>query len=625
MHHKQSDLNLDEAIFDAVCDTDNRYRELPASRGAFFLIGGIAVLLISVVFGKTIFFTVVKGAFYEQRAAANVAHEIQIPAYRAIIVDRNGEVLADNKSSFSVLIDTARVARDAEYRVRIEQDLTAMLSLDPEFFVSAVSQTDFEENQWIVIKRGITNEEAIAIKGLNDDAVRVIDDSIRVYPYGAAAAHIVGYTGIGDKNKVVGKAGLEETYDLEIKGREGAYGVYQDALGTIIDEHLVREPESSESLKLSIDAELQNFFHNRLRSGLESLGRDSGVGIALDPRTGAVLSLVSLPSFDPNVFVDPLESKSRAPILLDARQPLFNRAVSGAYSPGSTIKPLVALATLRENIATPETRVYSAGKLEIPNPYYPDKPSFFLDWKAHGWVDVRSALAKSSNIYFYSVGGGLPSSVPRGELTSGGLDFHGLGIDRLKHYWELMRFGALTGIDIAHEGAGFLPDPELKEKRMGEPWRLGDTYNISIGQGDLLVTPMQLAVFTASLANGGVLYKPFLNNNLEPEIVGDYSSWTDAVRVVREGMRDAVTKPYGTAHFLNGLPISVSGKTGSAQTNNNAKTNALFIGYAPAENPEIAILILVENAREGSLNTLPIAKDVLQWYYDNRLNISDEE
>ena len=265
----------------------------------------------------------------------------------------------------------------------------------------------------------------------------------------------------------------------------------------------------------------------------------------------------------------------------------------------------------------PEKQIFSAGFIDIPNPYFPDQPSRFLDWKAHGWVDLRSALARSSNIYFYAVGGGLG-------------DVRGLGIGKLNEYWRKFGFGVKTGIDLDAENIGFLPNPEEKEARKKDIWRIGDTYNVSIGQGDLLVTPIQLINQIAGIANDGIMYQPHLMEKIampdgriaeenQPKIINDFSGMHDLIVEVRKGMADAVAKPYGTAQLLSNLPFSVGAKTGSAQIANNTRTNAFFAGYAPAENPEIAILVLIENAREGSLNAVPVGKDVLEWYYYNRL------
>ena len=240
-----------------------------------------------------------------------------------------------------------------------------------------------------------------------------------------------------------------------------------------------------------------------------------------------------------------------------------------------------------------------------------------MDWRPHGWVNLRSALARSSNVYFYTVGGGFEN-------------VKGLGINRLKEYWQRFDLDKQTGIDLEGEGVGFLPDPDEKEKRTGQIWRIGDTYNVSIGQGDLAVTPIRLLVFFSSLANSGKVLQPFLVKKIvnekgeiikenQPTEIFNYVDWQDEIKEVQKGLQDAVSKPYGTASLLYDLPYKTSAKTGSAQIANNTKTNAFFVGYGPSDHPQIAVLVLVEDAKEGSINTLPIAHDVLKWYYENRL------
>ena len=326
----------------------------------------------------------------------------------------------------------------------------------------------------------------------------------------------------------------------------------------------------------------------------------------MDPRTGEVLAYLNFPAYDNDVFNSGGRSEERQKILSDPNRPLFNRAISGLYSPGSTIKPLVGLAAVQEGVISAERTIFSPGYLDVPNPYDPEKPTRFVDWRYQGNVDLSAALAQSSNVYFYEVGGGFG-------------DIRGLGINRLREWWQRFGFGKSTGIDLFGEEEGFLPTPEWKERVSGDPWLLGDTYNVSIGQGDLLVTPIQLLNYAAALANGGVFRKPALVRGKVPEVIGDISKYEGAFLEVRRGMRETVTSPLGTAKLLDDLPIAVAAKTGSAQTKNKAEENAFFIGFAPYEEPEIAILVLVENAKEGSLNAVPIAKDVFRWYAEHRI------
>ncbi|MBI4992078.1 MAG: penicillin-binding protein 2 [Candidatus Harrisonbacteria bacterium] len=600
--------------------------ELPLSRQTFQLLGVTAVVLSGIVLLRVFYLAGERGDFYKTRADMNVEDPITIPAIRGSIHDRFGELLAGNESSYRVVLNVGLAKRDSFDLDTVLEDLSEVLEIDKAELLSAVTKADLEKSGLITLGRNLSSEQVEAIKKIKVKALEIQDDYRRNYIKGPAFSHVLGYTGLAKFNDLRGKAGLEKYYDEVLSGSDGVRLMYRDARGNILDEKLLDEPKNGAHVYTTIDAGLQEYFYNRLSEALRSLGRNAGVGIALNPQNGEVLAMVNAPSFDNNVFTRTEESKKRAALLNASFEPLFNRAVSGVYTPGSTVKPMVALAALNEQVITPQKQIYSAGFIEIPNPYFPDQPGRFLDWKAHGWVDLRSAIARSSNVYFYEVGGGLPGQ--------GSESIKGLGIDKLKEYWQKFGFGEKTGIDLDAESVGFLPDPEEKEIRTKDIWRLGDTYNVSIGQGDFQVTPIQLIAYIASFADGGKYFKPHIIKKIvksekgkedmvlrevQPELSRDFSYLGNYLKEVREGMKDTVRKPYGTAHLLADLPISVAGKTGSSQVANNTRTNAFFVAYAPADNPQIAILVLIENAKEGSLNAVPVGKDVLNWYYWNRL------
>lgn len=609
MFKRKSNAN-EELFFEESVDALTKSRldalELPLSRSTFLLVffGFSAVAL--AMAGQLFFLNGWKGEFYRNRAFLNAGKEIILPAARGIIYDRFGKPMVENADTFSVSVKASALPRIADFLGQSELELASLLH-----------NTNFEKTGSVIAARDVDPETIVKLKSWNSDDIQIVNDYRRLYLDGPAASHILGYSGPNFANEIVGKVGLEEVYDDFLKGSSGELVIYRNAVGSALDKKLISQPKNGYRLNTTIDYDLQKYFYNRLASALVSLGSPAGVGIALNPENGEVLALVSLPSFDNNLFGGAGNGKEKMRVLNSSLKPLFNRSVSGTYNPGSTIKPLVALAALKENIVDAEKEVFSAGFIEIPNPYFPDKPSRFLDWKPNGWVNLHSAIAKSSNIYFYALGGGLG-------------DIKGLGVNKLKEYWQKFGFGRKTGIDLSLENSGYLPDPESKENRTGDIWRIGDTYNVSIGQGDLLITPIQLISQIASIANQGKLFRPFLVRSVldddgrilkenQPEIILDYSDWSGQLKEVRRGMEDAVARPYGTAHLLSSLPVAIAGKTGSAQTNNNTKTNAFFVGYLPAENPKIALLVLVENAREGSLNAVPVAKDVFGWYYYNRI------
>lgn len=626
MAKKYKELNLEEAVFDDQARMkDLDYLETPLSAKVFVLVFAALILVVIIIAARLAHLNFVLGEFYEKRANMNVNKEIIIPALRGVITDRFGEVIAKNAAASSVYINTGELLKpkNIEKMDRLTNDLSNILALPAEDIKKIILKSDLEKNNFILLEPNISVEESIAVQGLNSEFIEVVSDYTRDYADGPVFAHIIGYTGLAENdNSIEGKVGLERQYDEILRGKPGVIMDYRDAKGNAFNKKIVADATPGNSLVTSIDGDLQRYFYERLILGMQSLNTKAGVGLAINPQNGEILSLISLPSFDNNVFVLRGKNNQRKNLLNDPERPLFNRAVSGAYSPGSTIKPLVALVALKEKIAVPELEIYSRGYIEIPNPYNPEEPSRFVDWKPHGWVDARSALARSSNVYFYALGGGLPRSeggIVRG-ISFGG-KFDGLGIYKLKEYWQRLGFGQKTGIDLGEEGVGFLPNPEEKEAKKSDIWRIGDTYNVSIGQGDFLVTTLQLINFAASIANGGKEYQLRLTKSEEqPKPIVDYSDWVDETKEVQLGMEDAVSKPYGTAYLLSDLPMRVAGKTGSAQVFNNTRTNAFFVGYAPADNPQIAILVLVENSREGSLNTVPIARDVMEWYYYNRIS-----
>lgn len=615
---RKAELAFEESFFPGAA-REFQALEVPASERAFFFAGLLAVLVAGVALVRVFGLNILEGGFYVVRAESNVHREIFLPAARGVITDRFGVVLAANTNAFSVFLDVVGFLRNPNHPEEVLTVLAEVLSLHVDEVRERIRKADLEKESTLVLARNITASEAIAVRGLNLSFVRVGDDYVREYLDAPLFAHVVGYTGADTEgNAVVGKTGLEAAYDAALRGEDGIALSYRDATGVAFETRMLSEPRTGREFRTTIDGDLQRYFYERMRAQLATTGRRAGVGIALDPRNGEILALVSLPSFDSQAFVDRKRSEDRLRLLTDSAEPLFNRALAGVYSPGSTIKPLHAIAALKEGIVTPASRIFSTGSIEIPNPYVPDKPSRFLDWRPQGWVDLRSALARSSNIYFYAVGGGLP----RGDIasTEGWRSLGGLGIERIRAYWEKFGFGVKTGIDLRDEGTGFLPSASEKRTRTGEPWRLGDTYNVSIGQGDLLVTPLQLLDLIASLGAGGKVYRPHVNKDVPAELVRDDArEYGSEIALVREGLRAVVAEPYGTAIPLRDLPIAVAGKTGSAQTDANTKVNAFFVGYAPDENPAIALLVLIENAREGSLNAIPVAKDVFEWYYKHRM------
>ncbi len=606
------DVLADRAVEDTLL-------EVPLETKVFRVVFGMSVAIVLAVVFQILNLAVNEHERYAARAEANVSDIRVEPAPRGIIRDRFGNALVSNVPSWSAVLVPRDLPADSDARNATFARIAELLGEDSAALEARIAAKDWSVSDRLVLSDSLTQEALLALSTESIPGVRAERSFERVHADPFAYAHLVGYTGrVGSADladnpslhpeSVIGRAGIEAAYDEFLRGKEGRTVTFWNARGEEQGDAQYEAPLAGAEVRTFIDGEFQEFVYERFTRALRELGRVSGAVVALDPRSGEVKSLVSIPSF---------ESTNVARYLSASHDPLFNRVFQGAYNPGSTIKPLVGTAALTEGVVTPETSIYSAGFIEIPNPYDPSRPSRFLDNAAHGWVNIRSALARSSNIYFYEVAGGFEDQL-------------GIGIEKLKQWWERFGLGRTTGIDLPGERAGFLPDPEWKENARGEPWRVGDTYNVAIGQGDLLVTPLGLLNYVASIANGGTLWKPRVARSVvegnavrftnEPEVLADISGIiAGALPEIREGMRDVARKDYGTARSLSELPFPVAAKTGTAQVEGNTKLNAFFVGYAPADEPELAILVLVEDAKEGSLNTVPVARDIFLWYYNERI------
>ena len=592
---------------------------------------GITVAVMIAAIGARVIFLGSANAYYEIRAERNVAQANETPAPRGLIYDSNGDVLADNKATFSALLDVRTFLGNEDQESSTLATIQNILGVSPDAalaLVATAQKSDFATP--IVLADSLSQSELVNLQALDLPAITLESSFERVYPNGPVFSDVVGYTGRVTpddltkepdlKNQdIIGKTGIEAFYDKSLRGTPGVTLTYANAQGKPLGEKEQSVAQIGTPLTLTIDGGLQSYFYQSMENGLSSLGRTIGLGIAIDPRTGAVLSMVNLPGYDNNVFSEPGQGATIQQLFTSPDQPLFNRAVNGYYNPGSTIKPLDAVAALTEGVIDSTREIYSPGYLLVPNPYNPATPSRYLDWQYQGNVNLVSALAQSSDVYFYIVGGGSPPvSTP---LLNDPSDYgiSGLGIDRLHEWWQKFGLGKPTDIDMPNEAAGFLPTPAWKQQHSGTPWLLGDTYNVSIGQGDLLLTPIQLIDYVGAIANGGDVYRPFLNASSTPMVAEDLTSFLPEIQQVQEGMREDVLSPRGTSYSLHDLPISICSKTGSAQVKNNTQENALYVAYAPCDNPQIALLILIENSKQGSLNAVPIAGKVLDWYYENRM------
>ena len=399
----KQELFLEEAVLDDLAHGLDSL-EVPLSQKAFRLIG-IAVFCMSLlVIGRVLFLGWWRKDFYTEQSLVNVGELTTVRAPRGVIFDRFNKPIVKNIPSFRLTLRLVELFKNDQERETTINSLGKILNLQAGYLENLLSEVNLEKQNTLTIARDLTLDEVIEIKNLNLKSVQIEDDFKRQYSGSGAFSHLIGYIGsVNPKDSkrepsfslhdVIGKDGLEMFYDRDLRGEDGKIINYRNAKGEIIDNKLLKEPTSGDRVYTTIDSEFQSFFYQSLRQAINRLGSRAAIGIAINPQNGEILSLVNFPSFDNN-NITPED-------ISDPTQPFFNRAISGLYPPGSTIKPLVAYAALKENIISPTKEIFSPGYLEIPNPYNPDQPSIFLDWKPHGWVNLFSALARSSNVYFY--------------------------------------------------------------------------------------------------------------------------------------------------------------------------------------------------------------------------------
>ncbi|MEK7628749.1 MAG: penicillin-binding transpeptidase domain-containing protein [Patescibacteria group bacterium] len=422
-------------------------------------------------------------------------------------------------------------------------------------------------------------------------------------------AHVVGYVrypradnaGVWWRTEASGVAGAELIFDGELAGVNGKAMAEIDANRVVHRRSIIDPPRDGRSMVLSIDSEMQSKLHTTIQNHATRNGFQGGAGVIIDVKTGEIIALASAPEFKSQDVVDANPAVVRE-LATGELKPFLNRAIAGVYAPGSIVKPFFAVAALNEQIISPLKEIFSPGFITIPNQYNPDKPTIIKDWRAHGWTAMRDAIAVSSDVYFFAVGGGYE-------------DQKGLGISRLETYAARFGFGKETGIALPGEVTGLIPTPEWKKDTFnGEEWRLGDTYNTSIGQYGFQVTPLQAVVATAALANGGKRLIPSLRASSTPEST-DIGINSEFLSVVREGMRKAVTSDKGTARSLNISGIDIAAKTGTAEVGARKQyMNSWVIGFWPAENPQYAFAVVLERAPAGTLSgAAPAMRGFFEW------------
>lgn len=585
----------------------------------YFIILSIVFVCLLVLLGRSFYLQIIQGEHYKEIAENNRIRIIPIKAPRGIIYDKHKEILAKNVPSFDVVFIPKDLPQNYSERKQIYNKLAEAVEMNEANLESMMETIDHESNEGFLIKDGINHEKALSLMSdfSNLKGVYLDKTAQREYVDGSIFSQILGYDGKITQEELkknpeylmtdyIGKNGLEYSYEEWLRGKHGQHQVEVDSNGNIKEDLGIVSPILGDELNLHIDAKLQRKASEVLEKILEENEDATGASlVAINPQNGGVLALVNLPSYDNNLFARGISQEDYKKLLEDERKPMLNRAVSGEYPPGSTFKPFVAAAALEEGVVTENTSIGCSGLISIGSWKFPD-------WKTHGTTDIKKAIAESCDVFFYAVGGGW-NNIP------------GLGINRIKKYAEFFGMGNLLGIDLPWEAKGNIPNEHWKFGKMGEKWYIGDDYHCAIGQGFITATPLQLATATAAVANGGKLYRPQVvdyltdqdgkKKDLNPEILNEKFVSKNSIRVVREGMRETVISSGGSGRQLGELETATAGKTGTAQFGNEEKLHSWYISFGPYENPEIAMVVLIEGGGEGHDWAVPATKDIYKWYF----------
>ena len=617
-----------EEIFldEAKPELEGQKLEVPLKPAIFKVFFALIIFFLLVLAGQAFWLQVVRGKDLRVQAENNRFRSLPDFAPRGIIYDKFFKQLVFNMPSFDLVLNFRDLPKDSGARTEIFEKTAKILGIDPAEIPEKIKEAGLN-NQAISLAEDLSHKKVLQFEAElgNLPGLALEKNNRRQYIFSSYFSHILGYLGrLSEKEKKaepdyfstekIGKAGLEFSYEKILRGQPGQTLIEVDSSGRKKREVKSFEPVAGQNLLLTLDNELQRQLYDGLNKILGEFNLSKAAAVAINPKNGGILAMVSLPSFDNNLFSESLSLKDFSDLSDSPLQPLFNRAISGQYAPGSTIKPLLGAAALEEKTITPQTTIFDSGEIVVQNQYNPDIIYRFTDWQAHGLVNLYSAIAQSCDVYFYTIGGGY------GKIE-------GLGVERIKKYFENFSFGRLLGIDLPGEKAGLVPDEAWKEKNKKEDWYLGDTYHLSIGQGDLLVTPLQLVSAIAAIANGGKVFQPRLVDKIidsdkniiktiESEIIKENFVSSENLEIIRRAMRQAVTD--GSAYELAGLKVNAAAKTGTAQVAGQKNSNAWFVSFAPYEDPQIVLVILAENAGEGSKVAAPVAREVLEWYFDRK-------
>ncbi|MFH1783972.1 MAG: penicillin-binding protein 2 [bacterium] len=568
----------------------------------------IILIAFFIMFVRLFQLQIIKGASYRKVSEENRTQITFTQAPRGNIFDNDGKLLVGNKPSFTLTFTPDFFSRDLSIS-RVSEKLSYFLKTDSQKLLKNLEQANLYPFKSSRIKTDIDRDVAFYISERHNEfpGFSIQVEPIRDYKYLDFASHVIGYMGEISRDQMfkleteiyrmgdlIGKSGVERVHDALIRGKDGGTAIEVSAAGKQVRVLQHINSQRGNDVMLSIDFELQ-------RIAEEVMGNKHGSIVFIDPSSGAIRALVSKPDFDPNVFLRPLESEQARYLLRSNDKPLFNRATQAQYAPGSVFKIITAIAALEEGVLSPKDTFECTGEFKVGK-----QERIFRCWKEEGHkkVNMIKGLGESCDVYFYNVG----LMLSRGTLP------------RYARYFGL---GDETGIDLPGEKKGIVPDRAWKKKLLNEGWWDGDTVNMSIGQGYLWVTPLQMANLVAAVANGGDVWQPYLVKEIispdgkilqetEPKLKRKITIKPDTWKVIKEGMRYAVTK--GTAQAVNMRKLPIAAKTGTAE-NPQGEDHAWFAGYAPFDKPELAFVVFVEHGGHGGVVAAPIAREILDRYY----------
>jgi penicillin-binding protein 2 len=561
---------------------------------------------------------IVNGPVYRAKSENNRIRLDDVPPFRGMIFDRNSELIVDNRPSFDLFVVPEEISNQDELSDSFETLIGLAASTVREKLNDEGRKAPFRP---LLMKKNLTREELAIIETnlFNLPGAMIQVKPQRHYIYNEFASHVIGYLGEINENQLnsgeypdskpgdlIGKYGVERKWQNDLNGLRGGEQVEVDAVGRKLKVISRKPPVSGYNIGLTIDKNLQLVAEKELKD-------KKGAIVAMDPRTGEILAMASSPSFDPNVFLQGIDKAQWANLMSSTDHPLQNRAIAGQYPPGSTFKIVMALAGLEEGVIDPSEEIFCNGSFTLGNRTY-------HCWRkeGHGRVNLHRGLVESCDVYFYNVG-------------------KRLGVDRIAQYAKMCGLGRSTGFELGFEKDGLIPTSQWKLQKFGIPWQPGETMSVAIGQGYVLVTPLQMARLISALFNGGYLYQPSVikwvgkeNKKIyqfAPKVLGRLHAKEQNLALIRDALIGVVNEPHGTGYNARLKGFTVAGKTGTAQVlelgrekavskeaAEEFKDHAWFVAIAPAENPVLALAILVENGGHGGTAAAPLAKEMFEAY-----------